>query len=177
MLVIVGHGPSVANRGLGSWLDEQTVVRLKWAERPNAMDWGSRTDYVCGSNPSFWMDKRQQAPATAEYWWLGDLKKFPAHWGPIPDMRRASSDWLDYWLRFRTTKSHKPSTGLRAIFCAIEFLKPAEIGLIGFDMVLHPDVPTHKWWHTKDIERGSYAHDAQAEHRCVMSLDVKITEV
>lgn len=61
------------------------------------------------------------------------------------------------------------------MFCAVEFLAPAEIGLLGFDRVLHPDVPTSKWFH----EQGKYAygHDAHAEHRCLMSLGVKITEI
>jgi hypothetical protein len=174
MLVIVGHGPSVFQRSLGPWLDTQTVVRLKWAEIPDPADWGSRTDYVCGSNPSFWTEReRRKLPKLdAEFWWLGEPEKHKAS----PIGRRGSNTWFDYWAKFRTPESYpKPSTGLRAIFCAVEFLNPPEIGLLGFDMILHPDKPTSKWFH----EPGQYlySHDARAEHRAVMELGVKITEV
>ncbi len=174
MIVIVGHGPSVVGKHLGPWLDTQTVVRLKWAERPNALDWGSRTDYVCGSNPSFWKQRhRGQAPETAEFWWLGDPTKYPQN---LVCGRRASNDWFGYWDTYKTAKSyHKPSTGLLALFCAVEFLAPSEIGLLGFDMVLHPDVQTSKWHHTPG--KYLYSHDAHAEHRAVMDLGVKITEL
>ena len=175
MLVIVGHGPSIVDRGLGPWLDEQTVVRLKWAERPNAADWGTRTDYVCASNPSFWMGRAAKGlpPLDAEFWFLpsrNDASK------PGPGMRKGSASWLDYWETFRTERAFpKPSTGLKAIFCAVEFLKPDEIGLIGFDMVLHPESKTWKWYAPPG--KYSYAHEAEAERRCVMSLGVKITEL
>lgn len=137
-------------------------------------DWGSRTDYVCGSNPSFWKQRdRGWAPDTAEFWWLGPLSKYPQN---LVCGRRASEDWFGYWGSYRTEKSFpKPSTGLLAIFCAMEFLKPKNIGLLGFDMVLHPDAPTSKWFH----ERGKYlySHDAHAEHRCLQDLDVTFTEL
>jgi hypothetical protein len=174
MLVIVGHGPSI-NRGRGAWLDQQTVVRLKWAERPDAENWGTRTDFVCASTPSFWTQRAAKGhPALdAEFWFLANRKDKSQ---PGPGMRRASDKWLDYWDTFRTDRGFpKPSTGLRAVFCALEFLAPAEIGLIGFDMVLHPEVPTWKWFAPPG--KFSYAHEAEAERRCLMSLDVKITEV
>ena len=174
MLVIVGHGPSI-NRGRGAWLDQQTVVRLKWAERPDAENWGTRTDYVCASGPSFWTGRAAKGlpPLNAEFWFLANRKDTTP---PGPGMRRASDTWLDYYDTFRTERAFpKPSTGLRAIFCAVEFLAPTEIGLIGFDMVLHPEVLTFKW--NSPPGKFSYAHEATAERRCVMSLGVKITEV
>ncbi len=165
-MVIVGHGPSVVGKRLGSWLDTQRVVRLKHAERPNAEDWGTRTDYVCASSPSFYTDK-------AEFWWLGPVKKYPLN---LLRGRRASPDWLGYWDSFRGPKSYpKPSTGLLAVFCAIEFLQPKTIGLLGFDMVLHPDVPTSKWYHVQG--KNLYSHDAHAERRCLDSLGVEIVEL
>lgn len=176
MLVIVGHGPGVI-KGLGAWLDQQTVVRLKWAERPDAHNWGSRTDFVCGSNPSFWAQRREPLKG-AEFWWLGEQSKYPKGWEETPGMRRASNDWFDYWAKFRrpdSDRNPKMSTGLRAIFCAVEFLQPAEIGLLGFDRVLHPEVPTSKWWH--EPGKYQYAHDAYAEREAIMALGVKFTEV
>jgi hypothetical protein len=173
-VVIVGHGPSVVGKRLGPWLDTQTVVRLKWALRPNVEDWGSRTDYVCGSNPSFWLQReRGQAPETAEFWWLGDAKKYP---DKLRVGRRASQHWFENWQRYLGPESfRKPSTGLLAVFCAMEFLQPKEIGLLGFDMVLHPEEPTSKWFHPRG--QYLYSHDARAEHRCLMDLGVKITEL
>ena len=168
MLVIVGHGPSVIQRSLGSWLDSQTVVRLKHAERPGP-EWGTRTDYVCASSPSFWTDKRRpDFPASAECWVLAEKPVPKGQW------KEASKSWLAHFKSFKPTFP-KPSTGLKAVFCAIEFLAPQEIGLLGFDRVLHPEVATTKWWH----EQGKYfyGHDAHAEHRCLMSLGVKITEL
>jgi hypothetical protein len=149
------------------------VVRLKHAEIPNALDWGTRTDYVCASSPSFWTDKRRPGFPECEYWWLADVGKYPDKWGANLG-RRASNDWLDYFKSFNPAYE-KPSTGLKAVFCAVEFLNPPEIQLIGFDRVLHPDVLSSKWFHPPG--RYWYAHDAGAEHRCLMSLGVKITEI
>jgi hypothetical protein len=172
MLVIVGHGPGIL-KGLGSWLDTQTVVRLKWAERPDVENWGSRTDYVCGSTPDFWLGREQRKlpKLDAEYWWLSEPNRYGK--GTVVG-RRASSDWYDYWRPFQKVKNPKPSTGLRAIFCAIEFLKPPEIGLLGFDRILHPEIPTAKWYQGPGYQ---YAHDAAGELRCIQSLGVKIVEV
>jgi hypothetical protein len=175
LIVIVGHGPSIVGKKLGPWLDEQTVVRLKWAERPNDEDWGTRTDYVCASNPSFHRKRhvRGLPPLDAEYWFLGEerFKELP------PGAKQAGQHWYTYWRKYRPVPATlpKPSTGLRAVFCAIEFLAPDEIGLMGFDRILHPQVPTTKWWHPPG--KHSYAHDAAAEHRALMDLNVKITEL
>jgi hypothetical protein len=168
MLVIVGHGPSVVGKALGSWLDGQTVVRLKHAERPNAVDWGTRTDYVCASSPSFWTDKRRPDFPDAECWVLADKAVPKGTW------RIADRKWLDHYRTFNPSFP-KPSTGLKAVFCAMEFLAPSEIGLLGFDRILRPDVPTSKWWH--EPGKYLYGHDAHAEHRCLTTLGVQITEL
>ena len=177
MIVIVGHGPSIVGKRLGSWLDEQTVIRLKWAEIPTAEDWGSRTDYVCGSNPSFWLERgpRKLPKLDAEFWWLGE----PGRYGSKDVVgRRASNKWFDYWSKYKVGGSRlvKPSTGLRAVFCAAEFLEPTEIGLIGFDNLLHPErPPSTKWFHPPG--KYSYAHEHKAEHRALMDLGITITEL
>ena len=178
MLVIVGHGPGLVGKGLGPWLDTQTVVRLKWAERPNVEDWGTRTDHVCASHPSFFIERQARGypPLQAEFWFLPE--KFCP---PIAGTRQGAASWLEYYQTCREQQPgprkslRKASTGLKAIFCALEFLKPVEIGLLGFDMVLHPEVPTFKW--NTEPGKYSYAHDAQAEHRAIMGLPVKITEL
>jgi hypothetical protein len=169
MLVIVGHGPSIVGKRLGSWLDKQEVVRLKHAERPNALDWGTRTDFVCASSPSFWTDKRREDFPECEKWVLASKDV------PKGDYRLASREWYGYFRGFKPEGFPKPSTGLKAVFCAVEFLKPKEIGLIGFDRILRPDVATSKWFH----EQGKYlyGHDAHAEHRCLFSLPVKVVDL
>lgn len=175
MIVVVGHGPSIVGKRLGPWLDEQTVVRLKWAEIPNPEDWGTRTDYVCASSPEFRRKRvaRHLAPLACELWFLSEHY----HEAP-PGTRKASNDWFKYWERYKVpgSKLDKPSTGLRAVFCAVEFLKPDEIGLLGFDNVLHPErKPTTKWFHAPG--KFMYAHEPTAEHRALMDLGIKVTEL
>ena len=94
MLVVVGHGPSIAGRGLGSWLDRQTVVRLKWADRPNAEDWGTRTDYLFACHLNYFLDRERlgKPKLAAEYWMLPE-RPYPE----IEGIRQGSRDWLDYW--------------------------------------------------------------------------------
>jgi len=178
MLVVVGHGPSIVGRGLGPWLDTQTVVRLKWAERPNAEDWGTRTDYVYASHSNFFFDRERlkKPKLNAEYWML------PQQFYPeLPGIRQGSRNWIDYFAKHREASPvqrktwRKASCGLKAVFCAVEFLQPEEIGLIGFDMILHPEVPTFKW--NTPPGKYSYAHDAETERRALMALPVKITEL
>ena len=175
MLVIVGHGPSI-NRGRGAWLDQQTVVRLKWAERPDAENWGTRTDFVCASHPDF---KRKRAnrnlpplEPTVQYWFLS-----PDRHEIQPGDRAGGKHWFQYWDKYKVpgSKLAKPSSGLRAVFCAVEFLPPAEIGLVGFDRILHPEVKTTKWFHP--VGKHNYAHEAEAEQRALFDLGVKITEI
>lgn len=182
MLVIVGHGPSVVGKGLGPWLDEQTVVRLKWAEQWAAADWGTRTDFLCASGPAFWRKRHKQPGVKAmpigehvEFWFLSEERRETPK-----GTRQASRRWVDYYLSFnphrrKSSVTPKASTGLKAVFCAMEFLAPAEIGLLGFDRILHPEVKTTKWWH--EPGKYVYAHEAEAEHRALMDLDVKITEL
>jgi hypothetical protein len=169
MLVVVGHGPSIVGKRLGSWLDQQTVIRLKHADRPTAEDWGTRTDYVCASSPSFWTDKRRNDfPANAECWVLSEKTVPRGTW------KEASKGWLEVFRRF-DPEFPKPSTGLKAIFCAMEFLDAQEIGLIGFDRMLHPDVPTSKWWH--QTGKFAYGHDAYAENRCLKNLPIRVVDL
>jgi hypothetical protein len=90
-------------------------------------------------------------------------------------LRVANGDrWLAYYQQFKPT--YKPSCGLCAVFCAIEFLAPPSIGLAGFDNVLYPD---EKGWHKWNLARHSYQwmHDAQAEHDCLQSLGVEFVDV
>lgn len=158
MLVIVGHGPSIVGKGLGKWLDEQTVVRMKTVKLPNSEDWGTRTDYLCGTSTS-------SNVLDCEFWLLS---KKPFR-NIKPNLKALDPSWFDYFASFKPKA--KPSTGMRAIFAAIQFLDPKEIGLVGFDRMKEPDGNSGRWW---DPVRNFYLHDAHTERKVVESLDVDL---
>lgn len=156
MIVIVGHGPSVL-RGLGSVIDTHTVVRLKHGlnakPKPDPFHWGTRTDYLCARSLIF-KDEKSKVP----FWHFSDPPK-----------------WLDYYAGFEP-RNAKPSTGLCAVFMALDNLAPQEIGLIGFDRLTNPnDRKSRKWYDTPST--SLYGHDQRAEHECLMSLPVKIVNM
>jgi hypothetical protein len=140
LVTIVGHGPSVR----GAVADDSVVVRLKDAKPL----WGTRTDFICARAPSF---ARRGVP----FWhFAGELER----------------KWTDYFHTFDPRIYFKPgvpkpSTGLCAVFCAVEFLKPDQIALIGFDAWFGgTDL---KWNETKAPGKP---HDFPAELRCARSL-------
>jgi hypothetical protein len=136
VIVVVGHGPSVSN--LGAVIDSHTVVRLKGGLRGDPKDWGTRTDYLCARSLVFDLGK-------FSFWHFSD-----------------ESRWLDYFAKFRPRR-RKPSTGLCAVFCAIDRLAPKEIGLIGFDAIFNK------------LELAG--HDTRAEHECLHSLGINIIDL
>lgn len=144
MIVIVGHGPSVLC-GLGDLIDTHTVIRLKSGllTEHAREHWGTRTDYLCARSHSF---DHGLFP-----FWLFDSPK-----------------WREYFAHF---SQKKPTTGLCAVFCAIDQLAPKEIGLIGFDRVLNPEHGSLcKWNGSSSI----HMHDARAEYACLHSLGLQI---
>jgi hypothetical protein len=146
MLVIIGHGPSIVGKQLGSWLDTQTLVRLKGAQIPNSVDWGTRTDFVCGTSRVY---------ETAHFWLFDDKGK-----------------WRDHYSTYST---FKPSTGLAAIFCAVD-RGYSEIGLAGFDNLLHPNEEGWTKWYMPR-HKGRWGHDSAAEHRCAFELGITLKDV
>jgi len=132
MLVIVGHGPSIEGCGLGDFIDEHKVCRLRRANVNS--DVGFRTDIVCSSQ------ERYEQKDT-EFWHIGN-----------------ESNTCDGELRRRCTrvlKAYRPkwwkaSTGLSA--CIIARDKGyTKLGLIGFDYTLHPETANH-WKHDVQAE-------------------------
>jgi hypothetical protein len=155
MLIIIGHGPSIVGKDLGEWIDKQTVIRLKGAPMPNPEDWGTRTDYLSTTKPDYCRPEIQ-----CERWIFGN---------PTKGYRRADVDrWLAYFDSFRSNpKRRKPSNGLCAVMCAVEFLNPRKIGLIGFDSILHPEKNSGKWW---DAKPPKWSHDQIAENMALHTL-------
>ncbi len=144
--MIVGHGPSVLS-GLGSVIDShETVVRLKEC-KTDAEHFGTRTDYLCARSNIF------EKPVVP--FWL-----FPVIQGK----------WLPVYRKFGTAK---PSTGLCAVFCVLEYLNPPEIALIGYDQLLHGKAGKYN----DRMRTGFTAHDGNAEAKCLASLPVKIIDL
>ena len=157
MLVIVGHGPSVQRAKLGDWIDQQTVVRLKNAPLPDE-SFGTRTDYIC-SRKDHWVASKR---AGVEYWMFQCGKDFPG-------VRFADfHEWTKWYRQF---SAMKPSHGLCAAMCATEFLNPPEIGVIGFDSIMHPDQKEQAKY---DRGPGAWFHDQQAEAKAIRALGPRI---
>ena len=126
MLIIVGHGPSVACVP-GDFIDEHKVCRLRRANLKIHKHYvGKRTDIICSSQI------RYKKPGR-EFWWLrGELRKL------CVDRLRPYTPF--FW---------KPSTGLSAAIIAKD--KGYEVGVIGFDFTLHPDT-AKSWCHDAQAE-------------------------
>lgn len=140
-MLIVGHGPSVIS-GLGAVIDSHTVVRLHRGLRDeqDRKHWGTRTDYLCARSPRY---DHGQFP-----FWLYD------------------GTWDEYFAQF---SKMKPTTGLCAVFTAIDRMHPEEISLLGLDRVMHPYVP--------DDAPPWLCHDMFGEHECLKSLPVRFIDL
>jgi len=161
MIVVIGHGPSIVGKGLGEWIDQQTVIRLKGAPMPDPKDWGTRTDYLSTTKPDYC-----NPLIPGQRWVFGNETK---------GYRRANVEhWLAYFNQFLGPKRRKPSNGLCAIFCAVEFLAPIEIGVIGFDSILYPDKNSGKWF---DPKPPKWSHDQRAESLALAGLGLKVIDL
>jgi hypothetical protein len=183
VLVIVGHGPSVLKRPLGSWLDTQTVVRLKSAPMPDKAYWGSRTDYLAGTGIDWRVEFHKTHKAKPPFW-LWDKHGAFRHIVNHPTMRQKRSHvldeniyftdidrWSNYFNEFKPEKP-KPSTGLTAIFAAVE-QGFEEIALLGFDSFF-TDKVTGKW--NVDPKLAIWGHDQLAEQRALQGLGIKVID-
>jgi hypothetical protein len=164
MLVIVGHGPSLLTKQRGAWLDEQTVVRLKGCPKPDPVFFGTRTDYQ-------FVNKLGCPPQGCPVWGFAFMPN------GVPRARNADRKrWMSYFETFNPSW-FKPSSGLRAIFCAVEFLSPKQIGLVGFDKFMDATKNPNKWNQDPfDAPPGAKEHDYAAERKCAESL-VELVEV
>jgi hypothetical protein len=155
MLVIVGHGPSILT-GRGSVIDSMQVVRLKNGlaikPKPDPIHWGARTDFLCARSLVYRDDKYKE-----KFWHFND-----------------DPEWLSYFSRFEP-RHPKPSTGLSAVFCAVE-RGYDDIALIGFDRLLNLDDTKSRRWNEPSMY-SMYGHDQRAEHDCLKSLPIRITNL
>ena len=79
--------------------------------------------------------------------------------------------WVSWYAGF---SKMKPSHGLCAAMCAVEFLNPPEIGVIGFDSMMHPE-------QTEQVNLtrgpGRWLHDQQAEAKALYALGPRIVNL
>jgi hypothetical protein len=138
------------------------VVRLKHGLVSNqpAEHFGRRTDVICARSDVY------RKPGVA-FWRFPDL--------PDP----MAEKWLKYYWQFNPKcKRGKPSIGLCAVFCAIEFANPDSIALIGYDRLLSEDETTGKWHQPRRFNKfGTGSHDQRAEAECLKSLPVRIIDL
>jgi len=154
MLVFVGHGRSVVGCGLGAWIDRQTVVRMKAAPMPDPVDWGTRTDYVCVRH-DMWIDTTKDV----EYW------AFKVGGQNGPRIRFADyKKWVEWFAGY---SGKKPTHGLCAVMCAVEFLQPKQIAVIGFDSIMNPHKIMQARW---DRGLSPWTHDQAAEAKAIRDL-------
>lgn len=169
MIVIVGHGPSV-NSGKGAVIDSMTVVRLKDGTQQRretpATDWGTRTDYLCARSLIYRLDRTP--------FWL-----YPDPVTPAMQSSTLSIASAERWQRYYATfapRHQKPSTGLCAVFCAVEFLDAKEIALIGFDRMLNPADKKSGKWHAMPSNH-LWGHDQRAENAALHGLGIRIVDL
>lgn len=134
----------------------ETVVRLKdgLVKSQPREHFGTRTDVICARS------HLHEKPGITFWHFAGEVEK----------------KWAGYYAGYG---KHKPSTGLSAVFCAIEYLTPSSIALIGFDRLLRPEDDTTGKWYQKPIKVpfGIGSHDAHAEAACLRSLPVQIVDL
>ena len=176
MLVIVGHGPGVL-RASGEWIDTQTVVRLKHAPM-SPSNFGTRTDYLCATSQD-WRARFKKRFDISPTLWLFDhnrhyqrsdrLGKEISHGVFLADTPR----WIKYFAEFKP-KNPKPSTGLCAVFCAVE-QGFNDIALVGFDSFTTDDRRTGKWF--DPTPSTLWYHDQRAERQALEGLGVSFHHI
>lgn len=156
-VVIVGHGPSL-NCSLGHLIDRMTVVRVKHWPPPSHYapeHFGTRCDYLVTKKPMV-------TPNVTNWVWTDE---------------DGVGSWLGYWqAQLPRNKSRKPSHGLIGVFCALHYLRPQALHLIGFDRVLG-DLQTYKWWPKEGGANTLGCHDWEAEKRALEGLGIPIIDL
>lgn len=147
-ICIVGHGPSLVGKSLGSTIDSHDlVVRLKGSAGVlGTEDYGKRCDVLCMSTEVTGIGYAFKP----EIFWLypknGDYDKSVIGTF-IGDMGRPVLLPLEMFRSmnksFREMGATHPnvSTGMAAIITAAVYLSPSQITLAGFDTLIDPSVP------------------------------------
>lgn len=146
-VIIVGHGPSLIGKGLGSVIDNyDLVVRLKGCVSVlGTPDYGSRCDVLCMSTEVLGLAKNTKP----EVFWLypkrglfnkQDVGMFVAEVGkPVLLPLELCINWNEHFRNMGATHPNV-STGMAAILIAAEYMTPEQITLAGFDTLIDPKV-------------------------------------
>ena len=153
-ILIVGHGKSIQNAGLGEKIDQYPVVRMKTFKKfHDEKNYGKRTDYLCSSTEVMLGMLGQAEPI--EYWCYPKKGEWSA--GTEKKFKKKAENYIvplketEYWneiFRERSgyggigSEGRNISTGLAAIIIAAWRLKK-DIILAGFDTLLNPALDYH----------------------------------
>lgn len=148
---------------------------------PDPAFWGTRTDFLAGTGLDWRLTFHKEHGKRPPFW-LWDKHGAFNHLVNHPTMRKKREHvldeniyftdverWTKYFAEFKPEKL-KPSTGLTAIFSAVE-QGYEEIGLLGFDS-LFTDKVTGKW--NVEPSKWIWGHDQLAEQRAVAGLGIKV---
>ena len=190
--IVIGHGPSLLTQALGKRIDEyDKVIRLKRCSETLKYPkiYGSRTDVVCGSWTLGPLLKEVESP---EYWIFTDSRHIDVTSDQIEQMQLAFApsiciidkplcnkwnkvyfDNREEWPIERMTERKKTSddkghwhmsAGLHGALMAMEYLRPDELHLAGFDNLLAGKQQT--WSITRGPEWPHYPdHNWQSEQK------------
>ena len=141
-ILIVGHGPSLRDAGLGPEIDQYTVCRMKVFDRfQNKKDHGTRTDYLCCTDSVI---KGAAAKCKAEYWVYYKYGAKTPGLKEYPDLRHLTNPWND-WFQKRChyqgegPKGRNYSLGTAAGIIALE-LGFERVIFAGCDTLMNPDL-------------------------------------
>lgn len=192
-VAIIGHGPSMMNSNMGSFIDSyDIVIRQKPVSYNlvinNFKDFGKKTDIICGSwtvkgalkwhnTALIWtfIDARHEFEEiifSDDYVVLPDLcntwnKKFR-------DMRTDTFNFKDKVITYKTSDTkgtRHMSCGLHTILYTCELLKPKTISLFGFDNVKNGNFT---WSLTRGKTWAGYAdHRWDTEHHMLNEISKK----
>jgi len=160
---IVGHGPSTQGRELGKIIDSyDIVIRMVECDWQDELDYGKKYNIgVFSSGVSFSQARKAKRKPSDKYWYyLTKGKHLENQYDSYGAYRQREMITLRKTVWKYKQKNHKFSRftrGTAAVIAAVEFLKPKEIALVGFDTVMKgipfSDHPNHP-----NAERISKSH-------------------
>lgn len=187
-IIIVGHGPSLIGKKLGSQIDGyDLVVRLKGCSGVlGTEDYGKRADILCMSTEAvnlaftvntegYWLyPKKGRYDTSVIGTFLGDIGR------PVLLPLGLMNTWNETF-RGMGGKHPNVSTGMAAIIIAAYHMNPSEIILAGFDTLTNPDVPFSRNDAIPRTGVGVIDHDWKKENELLKivseSLSVRISKL
>lgn len=172
-ICIVGHGPSMVGRNLGTYIDNHDlVVRLKASTNVlGASDYGKRCDVLCMSTEVvglgyflkpeiYWLyPKKGHYDKSIIGTFVGDVGR------PVLVPLELMNDWNRTFTELMGGTHPNVSTGMAAVIIAGSFLRPSQITLPGFDTLLDPSVEFSRNNAIPRTGHGVIDHDWATENK------------